>query len=162
MPCRETDPPARNCTFIFLLLLLILFRFYLSIFREGKKGRETSVCGCLSRGPHWGPGLQPRHGPGLGIELGTLWFAACAQSTEPHQPGLKLYVQVWPGAAQITTACPSGLRCEWLSRTQHVARIPFQIHLLLGGGFRIWKSVLALLHCGKWSIFPLQCTRKNQ
>ena len=37
----------------------------LFVFREGKggkkRGREISVCGCLSRGPHWGPGLQPRH-----------------------------------------------------------------------------------------------------
>ena len=31
---------------------------------EGKeKGRETSMCGCLSRAPYWGPGLQPRHVP---------------------------------------------------------------------------------------------------
>ena len=25
--------------------------------------------------PHWGPCLQPRHVPGLGVELTTLWFA---------------------------------------------------------------------------------------
>ena len=59
--------------------------------REGKggrnKGKETSVCGCLWRGPHWGPGLQPRHVPLLGIKPATLWFTACAQSTELHQPG---------------------------------------------------------------------------
>ena len=46
------------------------------------------MCGCLSCGPHWGPGLQPRHVPQLGIEPATLWFAARAQSTELHQPGL--------------------------------------------------------------------------
>ena len=56
--------------------------------REGERGRETSMCGCLSHGPHWGPGLQPRHVPWLGIEPATVWFTACAQSTEPHQPGL--------------------------------------------------------------------------
>ena len=52
------------------------------------RGRETSVCGCLSCGPHWGPGLQPRHVPLLGTEPATLWFAACAQSIKLHQPGL--------------------------------------------------------------------------
>ena len=34
------------------------------------------MCGCLLWAPpHWGPGLQLRHVPGLGIELETLWFA---------------------------------------------------------------------------------------
>ena len=33
------------------------------------------MCGCLSSAPYWGPGLQPRHVPWLGIELATLWFA---------------------------------------------------------------------------------------
>ena len=36
-------------------------RFYLFSFREGKggtkRGRETSMCGCLSRAPSWGPAL---------------------------------------------------------------------------------------------------------
>ena len=47
---------------------------------------------CLSRGPTWGPGLQPRHAPSLGIELATLWFAARTQSTELHQAGLKMHI----------------------------------------------------------------------
>ena len=38
------------------------------------RGRETSMCGCLSHIPYWGPGPQPRHLPWLGIELATLWF----------------------------------------------------------------------------------------
>ena len=53
-------------------------RVYLFIFRErgreGERGRETSVCGCLSRTPYWGPGLQPRHVPWLGIKPMTLCF----------------------------------------------------------------------------------------
>ena len=59
------------------------------MFRERgrEEEREISMCGCLSCGPHWGPGLQPRHVPGLGIEPTTLWFAARAQFTELHQPG---------------------------------------------------------------------------
>ena len=64
-------------------------RLYLFIFREGKGGRkrEISMCGCLSRGPHWGPGPQPRHMSWLGIEPTTLWFAARAQPTGLCQPG---------------------------------------------------------------------------
>ena len=58
--------------FFFLTLSLFLgvpfsFSFYLKvlfIFREGKggrkRGRETSMCGCLLRAPHC---LQPRHVP---------------------------------------------------------------------------------------------------
>ena len=43
---------------------------------EGReRGRETSMCGCLSHTFHWGPGPQPRHVPWLGIEPVTLWFA---------------------------------------------------------------------------------------
>ena len=49
------------------------------------------MSGCLSHGPHWEPGLQPRHVTRLGIELATLWFAAQTQSTELHQPGLNNY-----------------------------------------------------------------------
>ena len=32
------------------------------------------MCGCVLHTPHWGPGLQPRHVPWLGIEPMTLWF----------------------------------------------------------------------------------------
>ena len=42
----------------------VLFSFFKRE-REGggKIGRETSMCGCLSRSPYWGPALQPRHVP---------------------------------------------------------------------------------------------------
>ena len=47
----------------FFSLKLLYFYFQ----REGKggkkRGRETSVCGCLSCPPHWASGLQPRHVP---------------------------------------------------------------------------------------------------
>ena len=32
------------------------------------------MCGCLLHTPYWGPGLQPRHVPWLGIKPVTLWF----------------------------------------------------------------------------------------
>ena len=33
------------------------------------------MCGCLLHTTKWGPGLQPRHVPWLGIKLATFWFA---------------------------------------------------------------------------------------
>ena len=54
-----------------------------------KRGRETSVCGCLLSAPYPGPGPQPRYVPWLGIKAVTLWCSSGTQATEPHQPGLK-------------------------------------------------------------------------
>ena len=51
----------------------------------------------MAHPPHLGPGLQPRHVPWLGIELATLWFTGSTQSTEPHQPGLHLFIQCFNG-----------------------------------------------------------------
>ena len=81
-----------SCYSIPFSLPFLKNRFYLLLERrEGKRGREASMCGCLSHGPRWGPGLQPRHVLWLGIELATLWFTVRAQSTELHQPGLLPY-----------------------------------------------------------------------
>ena len=46
--------------------LFSFFKDFIYLFLEGKRGRkwtETSMCGCLSRTPHWGPGPQPRQVP---------------------------------------------------------------------------------------------------
>ena len=62
---------------------LFFLRSYLFIFREGKgrrkRGRETSMCGCLSHAPYWGSGLQPSHVPETG-----------SQTSDPlvHRPAL--------------------------------------------------------------------------
>ena len=52
--------------FPFFFFFKILFIY----FREGKggrkRGRETSMCGCLLCAPYWGLGLQPRHVPQTG------------------------------------------------------------------------------------------------
>ena len=48
---------------LFYFFYLFFKRFYLFIFREGKGGRETSMCGCLSHTSNCGLGLQPRHVP---------------------------------------------------------------------------------------------------
>ena len=67
------------------LLSFFFLRFFLRDGKGGKKrGREKSMCGCLSHGSHWGPRLQPWNVPRLGIEPVTLRFAAHAQSTELH------------------------------------------------------------------------------
>ena len=55
-----------------------IFIYFILFYREGKgrrkRGRETSMCGCLLHTPHWEPGLQYRHTPRLGIEPVTPWF----------------------------------------------------------------------------------------
>ena len=47
-----------NTPFYFTLLLT----FYLLVFRERRRERETSI-GCLLHDPSQGPGPQPRHVP---------------------------------------------------------------------------------------------------
>ena len=58
--------------------MFFFFKGFIYLFLETgegrEKGRETSICGCLSRAPYWGPGPQPKHVPWLGIELVALWF----------------------------------------------------------------------------------------
>ena len=49
-----------------------LFYLFIYLFLERGEGRETeretSMCGCLSCAPYWGPGPQPRHVPWLRIK----------------------------------------------------------------------------------------------
>ena len=58
--------------------LKLFFKDFIYLFLERgwgrEKGKETSVCGFLLCAPYWGPGLQPRHVPWLGIEWVILWF----------------------------------------------------------------------------------------
>ena len=61
-----------------VVFLFYVFRDFIYLFLErggGRKGRETSMCGCLSHAPHKGPGQQSRHVPQQGIEPAILWFA---------------------------------------------------------------------------------------
>ena len=64
---------------LFYLSIFIFLKKYLFILERGKggrkRGRETSMCGCLQCTPYWGPDPQPRHVPWLGIQPATLWFA---------------------------------------------------------------------------------------
>ena len=62
--------------FLFPFLSFLKDFIYLFLERgEGKeRGKETSMCCCFSSSLNWGPGLQPRHVPWLGIKPATLWF----------------------------------------------------------------------------------------
>ena len=51
-----------------------MFKILLFLERGTRRGRETSMCGCLSHTPSWGLGPQSRHVPWLGIKPATRWF----------------------------------------------------------------------------------------
>ena len=63
-----------------LLLFLKDFTYFREMGWEGEREGEQHQCaggtsiGCLLHTPNWGPGLQPRHVPYLGIEPVTFWF----------------------------------------------------------------------------------------
>ena len=78
----------------FLFLKIIFIYFFRERGREGRKrGRETSMRGCLLHAPYWGPGPQPRHVPWLESNF-PFGSKTHTQSTELHQPG-KLWVNFW-------------------------------------------------------------------
>ena len=54
------------------------------------------MCGCLLSNPHWGPGPQPKHVPGLGIKPATLWFAGrhSVHWATPARAGLAKFINV--------------------------------------------------------------------
>ena len=52
-----------SCYVIFCIICMFK-RAFLSEGKGGRKrGRETSMCGCLLCAPYWAPGPQPRHVP---------------------------------------------------------------------------------------------------
>ena len=85
---------AENPQFL-IYIFFYFFNIYLFIFRqrgreEERKG-EKHQCLVVSHMPHvWGPGLQPRHVPQLGIK--PFGSQASPQSTESHQPGSQFYI----------------------------------------------------------------------
>ena len=96
-------------------LLLITLFFFKILFREGKRrkkrGRETSMCGCLSRAPPTG-GLTLNPGMYADWESNQWSFGlqAGTQSTEPHQPGhchFKNKAGALTSVAQLVTHHPT-------------------------------------------------------
>ena len=65
-----------------------------------KRGRENisvwEISVASHTAPNWGPGLQLRHVPWLGIEPATFQFTGSAQSTEPHLARAVLFYFNWP------------------------------------------------------------------
>lgn len=55
--------------------------------QERKRDSETSMCGCLSRFPFWGPGLKPKLCPDCESNWWPFGLPAHAEATELHQPG---------------------------------------------------------------------------
>ena len=118
----------------FSISLTFFLRFYLFIFRErGREGeregekhwcaRETLI-GCLLHTSNWRSGPQLRHVPWLGIEPVTFASQSGAQSTEPHQPGLFLWLfygtfSLWTSFERgkrvnaSSPICPSSTKCPW-------------------------------------------------
>ena len=62
--------------------------------REGERGRETSMCGCLLHSPYWGPDLARNLGMCPDWESNPWPFSLQTgpQSTGPHQPGPALSI----------------------------------------------------------------------
>ena len=83
------------------IIFFSFLRFYLFLEegKEGRKrGRETSMCCCLLCAPYWGPGLQPRHVPWLGIKPVTLRFTGqhpIHWATPPREQMAVFHLFLW-------------------------------------------------------------------
>ena len=79
-----------------LTFLKILFIYFL---REGKggrkRGRDTSVCGCLSHAPYWDLACNPGMYPDWESNQWPFGSQTSAQSTELHQSGHNLILFSW-------------------------------------------------------------------
>ena len=54
------------------------------------RGREISMCGCLSHAPYWGLACNPGMCPDWESSWQPFAYQAGTQSIEPHQPGPKI------------------------------------------------------------------------
>ena len=62
--CLESKKPVFIVIFMFGCFKDFIYLFILERGEGGRKrGRETSMCGCLSCAPYWGCGPQPSHVP---------------------------------------------------------------------------------------------------
>ena len=80
--------------FLFFLRFYLLF---LEIGERREKGRETSMCGCLSNAPYWDLVRNPGMCPDWELNWRPFVSQASTQSIEPHQPGrnyMKLAIEL--------------------------------------------------------------------
>ena len=71
--------------YIYIFLKDFIYFIFLERVREGERGRETSICGCLLHSPNLA--RNPGMCPDWESNQQTFGLQAHAQSTELHQPG---------------------------------------------------------------------------
>ena len=104
-----SSPPATailtlRCISLYIYIYVYIKILFIYFWRGEKRGKETSMCGCLSHTCNWGPGTRPRHVPRLGIEPATLWFAGWCSVHEPRQPGLRCISRAEIGSVPVQEA----------------------------------------------------------
>ena len=72
--------------YFFLLFKILFIQFQRKGKGERKRGRKTSMCGCLSHNPHWGLAHNPSICPDWESNWQPFDSQAGTPSTEPHQP----------------------------------------------------------------------------
>ena len=97
--------PQHKCVFLILqlsvseILLKILFIYFWTEGKGGRKrGRETSMCGCLSHTLYRAPGLQPRHVSQTGNQT---------SSSLVHRPALNPLSHTSQGSVSEILTCMS-------------------------------------------------------
>ena len=91
--CLHSKISNNQVIFEYSFLKKILFIYFLDKGKRRKEERETSVCGCLWCTAYWGPGLQPRLVPCLGIKPETIWFPLALSPLSHTSQGLNnLYI----------------------------------------------------------------------
>ena len=75
------------------IIYFIYIYGFIYLFPERGEGRETSMCSwCLS---YWGPDLQPRPVPWLGIDPATLWFGGRHSGRHWATPARAVWYTFW-------------------------------------------------------------------
>ena len=97
------------------------------------------MCGCLLCAPNWEPGLQPTHVPCWESNRWPFVSQACAQSTEPHQPG--------PNSIfSSQTLYLSSLEVQF-TPFKNICHVPPLTCLFLSSVLNIWTIVANMLQC---------------
>ena len=125
------------------------------------RGKETSMCGCLSSAPNWGPGPQPGHVPDRESNWQHFGSQSGTQSTEPHQPGLKLFLNfsLWYILGTIGYSGTCCLISTYLWTFQFPFVIDFYFHATVVRKYQaylisVFLNLLRLLFVAQHRIYP--------